>query len=80
METEKSRENEQTPEEILEILKNAAENGLKTQLTVSGSEGKPDITNTITPYCFDGAYITVETENGDAFDLEIIKIKKAELV
>jgi hypothetical protein len=81
MEKETNRENEQTPEEILEVLESAAEKALKSKLTVSSLDGKSTNTNVVAPYSFEGDYVTVETDDGRyIIDIELKRIVRAGII
>lgn len=77
-EEETSQEREQTPEEILEVVKEAIEKGGEVLLTQLKSDGTR-ITNQASPISIEGNYLTIEAD-GYGFDVEITKIKEAESV
>ena len=78
-EEEIPQEKEQTPEEILEIIKEAIEKGREVLLTQLNSDRKSSISNIAIPYSIEGNFLTIEAD-GYGFDIEVNSIKKAELV
>ena len=73
---ENPQEKEQTPEEILEVIKEAIEKGEEVSLTQLTADGK--ITkDTALPISVEGNYLTIEAD-GYGFSIEIDGIKRAE--
>ena len=71
-------EREQSPEEILKILEQAAEKS-EVRLTVLNSDGKESREGIVVPAYVEGNVLWVTTEKGEGIAIEISRIKKAEL-
>jgi hypothetical protein len=80
MEQEPNRENEQTLAEILEILNRSEEEGHRLVLSVErlSEPGIFDENEAIVEK-IDGEFVTIEA-SGCGFDIQIAKIKKAEII
>jgi len=77
---EQKKEHEQTPEEIRNILENAAEGALKAELTVLKVTGGASDVSVVIPYCFSGEYLAVETEDGQPCEIEIGRVVRARIL
>ena len=73
------KEKEQTPEEILEILKIAVKNECEAKLTISDKKGDNQEKAIVEPYEIDGRYLVLTTEDGIGISIELERIKSAEL-
>ncbi|MFH1968554.1 MAG: hypothetical protein ABIJ84_04155 [bacterium] len=71
-------EKQQSPEEILFQLENAAESQTKVELTVRSLDGKSSKKGWVLPLAFAGNVLWVTIESGEVMPISLLRIEKVE--